>query len=127
MALANEFGARLRQLRIEKGMTQRQLAQRVATLLTGDGRRGFDFTYLSKIENGRLPAPSALAVERLAEVLEADKDELLALARKSPSDLGLALGKSKAARAFLRTAQGAQLSEADWEQLRTQIEKRKPR
>ncbi|TET67120.1 MAG: XRE family transcriptional regulator, partial [Dehalococcoidia bacterium] len=53
------FGARLRELRILAGLTQRELAEKI----------GVDFSYLSKIENGVLPPPSEKVILRLAEAL----------------------------------------------------------
>ncbi|MFC2007086.1 helix-turn-helix domain-containing protein [Chloroflexota bacterium] len=73
----NYFGARLKELRILAGMTQRGLAKSV----------NVDFTYLSKIENGVMPPPSEKVILQIAEVLKADRDELLSLAGKIPSDI----------------------------------------
>lgn len=70
------FGIRLRALRREHGLTQRQLAELV----------NLDFTYLSKLENAA-DIPGEDAVERLAAALDADADELLALAGKLPAEL----------------------------------------
>jgi transcriptional regulator with XRE-family HTH domain len=41
------FGERLRELRKAKGLNQKELADKV----------GIDFTYLSKLENGRRSSP----------------------------------------------------------------------
>lgn len=76
MATEPAFGVRLRALRRERGLTQRQLADQV----------GLDFTYLSKLENGA-DIPGEKAVERLARELRADPDELLALAGRLPAEL----------------------------------------
>jgi transcriptional regulator with XRE-family HTH domain len=73
----NRFGQRVRQLRREKGLSLRNLAPKV----------GVGFTYLSKVENGRLDFgdyPSEALIHKLAEALEADEDELLLLAEKVP-------------------------------------------
>ena len=78
---AQEFGARLRQLRKQAGLTQRELAERV----------GVDFSYLSKIESGAVPPPSEKVISRLAEALNAKRDELVTLAGKIPSDIAKAL------------------------------------
>lgn len=108
------FGKRLRELRLAKQLSQRELADRVAERLIEEDRRGFDFTYLSKIENGRLPPPSTAAILQLATVLGASSDELLALASKVPPDVGDTLKKSEAARTFFRSAVNNKLSEEDW-------------
>lgn len=74
---AKEFGVRLRALRKWVGLSQRELATKI----------GVDFTYVSKIENGLLPPPSEKVILRLAETLNVDKDELLTLAGRIPSDI----------------------------------------
>ena len=76
------FGQRLRELRIEKGMTQKELAAKAK----------IDFTYLSKIETGVMSPPRAKTILALARGLGVDKDgaivdELFGLAKKIPSDL----------------------------------------
>ncbi len=76
------FGQRVRQLRQAKGLTLRDLAPRV----------GIGFTYLSKVENGRLDFgdyPSEELIVRIAEALDADADELLLLAEKIPEAIRL--------------------------------------
>jgi len=77
MTEGQKFGAKLRELRTKAGLSLRELANRV----------NIDFTYLSKIENGVLPPPSDKVIRQLAETLNADKDELLTLAGKIPSDI----------------------------------------
>lgn len=74
------FGQRLRDLRKAKGLSQRALAEMVKT----------NFTYLSKIENGKLDFaqyPSEQLIRALATALEADVDELLLLAQKIPEQI----------------------------------------
>lgn len=66
------FGKRIRQLRLENDLSQRDLADRVQ----------IDFTYLSKIENSRAAPPSDAVIRKLATILNADPEELLALAAK---------------------------------------------
>jgi HTH-type transcriptional regulator, competence development regulator len=78
--MAMTFGGRVRQLRKAKGLTLRDLAPRV----------GVGFTYLSKIENGRLDFgdfPGESLIRKLASALGADEDELLLLAEKIPDDI----------------------------------------
>lgn len=86
-----EFGTRLRELRKQAGISQRELAARVR----------INFTYLSKIESGAMPPPSEKVILRLAEALNADKDELMALAGKIPADIAQIL-KNKEALQLLR-------------------------
>ncbi len=66
-------------------MTQRELA----------GRVNIDFTYLSKIESRATPPPSEKVILQLAEALDADKDELIILAGKVPSDIAQILKDGK--------------------------------
>jgi len=106
-------------------LTQQELAERVAARLKEEDRRGFDVTYLSKIENGRLPPPSTAAILQLAKELDADSDELLALADKAPPDIGEALKRSEAARIFYRSAVDSRLSEKDWKALLEELKRRK--
>ncbi len=106
--------------------SQRDLAECVAKRLKDEDRRGFDFTYLSKIENDRLEhPPSAVALIALAAELKADSDDLLALAGKTPPDVGEMLKKSQGARMFFRSAMSTRLSEEDWKRLLEEIQKSK--
>jgi transcriptional regulator with XRE-family HTH domain len=71
------FGGRVRELRQAKRLTLRDVAAKV----------GINFTYLSKIENGRLDFsdyPSEKLIRKLAKALGGDTDELLLLAEKVP-------------------------------------------
>ena len=81
----NEFGLRLRELRKQAGLSQRELAERI----------GVNFSYLSKIESGVMPPPSEAVIEKLAETLRTDKDEMLILAGKIPSDIAMILRNRK--------------------------------
>jgi transcriptional regulator with XRE-family HTH domain len=107
------FGARLRELRQEKGMTLRALAEAA----------GVDFTYLSKIENDRVEhLPSAETIRDLAQALEVDAMELLQLANKMPPELAKLAG-SPNARRFLQRAQEI-ASPKDWDALLDLLEQR---
>jgi transcriptional regulator with XRE-family HTH domain len=79
------FGDRLRELRIRAHLTQRELAEKI----------GVDFSYLSKIENGVLPPPSDRLILRLAEIFQADKDDLFILAGRIPPDIAELLKNQK--------------------------------
>lgn len=125
MAKEQSFGKRLRELRLQKKLSQRDLAEAVARRLKEEDRRGFDVSYLSKIENDRLRPPSATAILALAEGLDANSDELLALAGKAPPDVGEALKQSPAARAFFRSAVDKNLSEAEWKKLLEQLQRKR--
>jgi len=103
-----EFGARLKELRKQAGMTQRELADRV----------NVDFSYLSKIENGAMPPPSEKVILQLAEALSTDKDELITLAGKVPSDIAQLL-KNRETLQRLRSAHTRQTARASKERGRT--------
>ena len=127
MGVKKTFGQTIRDLRktLKPPLTQRELAERVATRLREEDGRGFDFTYLSKIENDRLPPPSAAAIIALAEELGADQDDLLALGDKAPADLGQAMKKSEGARTFFRSAVNENLSEEEWLKLLESLKRMK--
>lgn len=75
-----KFGERVRELRKDKNLSQRDLAAKV----------GVTFTYISKIENERLDFgdyPSEELIAKLAKALRADRDELLILAKKVPEQI----------------------------------------
>ena len=120
MVVRATFGSRIRALRLEAKLSQRDLADRVEKRLKENDRSGFDFTYLSKIENNRL-VPSAAVILALASELQGDSDELLALAGKAPADVGDMLKQSEGARMFFRSAMSRQLSEDDWKKLLREI------
>ena len=74
------FGERVRQLRHAKDWSLRDLA----------GKVGVGFTYLSRVENEHLNCgdyPSDALIHRLANVLDADEDELLILAKRVPEQI----------------------------------------
>ncbi len=105
-------GRRIRELRRAKGLTQRDLASLVR----------LDHTYVSKIENDRLPyTPAATTLEALAKALDADELELLALANKLPSGMRAAAGTPEA-RAFFRRTAGLVKSPQQWQALLQMIE-----
>lgn len=102
-----EFGRRLRDLRKQKNISQRDLAARV----------GIDFTYLSKIEGGRLAPPSEDVIRHIAQVLEADEDELINLAGKVPKDLKAVLEESPQAVELLRVLSERKLPDETYRQM----------
>ena len=100
------LAARLHELRKSAGLQQQALADLVDARVRAAGGRGFDVTYLSKVENGRIAPPAATTLAILADELGADVDELCVLAGKAPADLVAALDRAdlatlKAVRAAL--------------------------
>ena len=110
-----DFPQRLRALRREARLSQRGLAERVSV----------DFTYLSKIENGRVEPPSETVLKNiaavLAEALELDttelSDELITLAGNIPSDLAETLARNPEAVRFLRSLGEDVRSADEWQRL----------
>ncbi len=112
--LMSSFGNRLRELRREKGFTLRQLADLA----------GVDFTYLSKVENDRVPyTPAADTIRTLARALGVDPIELLTLANKLPAELEHLNSNVQARKFFARAQEIA--SPEDWDELLNLLEKRR--
>ncbi len=99
------FGAMLRTLRRQAGLSQRELARRAR----------LDFSYISKVENGRLPPPAADTIVLLCSILGVPADDLLAATHKLPTDVEEKISASAIAQAFLREAQS--LTDDQWQQL----------
>lgn len=108
------FGLKLREFRLQKGLTLRALAEAA----------GVDFTYLSKIENDKVGyMPGAETIRDFAEALGVDAIELLELANKLPPELASLAGSPKARRFFQRARDIA--SPKDWDALLDLLESRK--
>lgn len=101
------FGEALREKRRAAGLSQRELARRA----------GLDFSYISKVENGRHPPPSAETVIELCRILRTPPEEMLALVGKIPEEVEQALSKSAAAQGFLQQAGLMKLSDEEWQQM----------
>ena len=110
-----DLSQRLRSLRKQAQMSQRDLAERI----------GIDFTYLSKIENGRVEPPSEAVLrniaKELAEALGEDEiemaDGLITLAGKIPSDLAATLSRNPEAVRFLRSIGDDVWPSEEWRRL----------
>lgn len=105
------FGQALRELRRQGGVSQRELAQRIRV----------DFSYISKLENDRLPAPAADTVVAICNALGIPQEELLALIGKIPSVVEKAVAISPQAQGFLRAAQLMRLTDPEWKELRASL------
>lgn len=108
-----KFGKYIQKSRREKNINQRTLASRV----------GIDVTYLSKIENDRLPPPSHETIHKLATELDEDPDELLVLADKAPKDMKEIITQSASRPDFLRSIKD--LSDEDLKDVQAYVEKLK--
>jgi HTH-type transcriptional regulator, competence development regulator len=104
------FGERLRGLRVERRVNQKDLA----------AAAGIDVTYLSKLENSRLEPPAEETIRRLAIALEVEPTELLLLAHKVPSDLKPIITASPMVPRFLRAARN--LTDEEWQALIATVE-----
>ena len=110
-----DFPERLRSLRKQAQLSQRDLAERI----------GVDFTYLSKIENGRVEPPSEAVLKGIAREFAGElnrnetelADELITLAGKIPSDLAETLSRNPGAVQFLRSLGDDVRSLSEWRRL----------
>lgn len=117
------FGERLRELRKQAQISQRELAESVE----------IDFTYLSKIENNRVEPPREIVIRKiaheLASKLKTDErklaDELTTLAGKVPSDVAAILSKNPLALAHLRSLSGDVQQGSDWSKVTKPDESKK--
>lgn len=107
------FGQTLKEIRRSKDITQRQLATAV----------GVDFSYISKIENDRMPPPAADTIVKICEVLDVPPDDLLAMTGKMPTPIKEAISEKPAAQEFLREAQNMTLTDDEWSTLTRQLKK----
>ncbi len=107
MTKARLFGEVLREKRRAAGLSQRELAKRA----------GLDFSYISKVENGRHPPPAADTVVQLCSILNTPPEEMLALIGKIPQQVQQAVSTSQAAQGFLQEAGLMKLSEEEWRRM----------
>ena len=113
MAGNPEFGRRIRELREAKKQNDpRYSLRRFAEMV------GISATFLSKVEVGEFAPPAANNIKRMAELLDADPDELLALAGKMDPELSeIIRTKPRMMADLLRTAHEADVSEKQVESL----------
>jgi len=107
------IGKLIRKLRKQKGLSLRQLAEKVSV----------SFVNIAHIENGRV-ATSEEVIKELAKALEYDVDKLLAAADSVNEDIKNIIKKlPTAVPEFLRTAKN--LTEQEWKDLTEQIKNKK--
>jgi len=109
------FGKRIKALRIERKLSQQELAAQVE----------IDAGYLSKIEAEKVPPPSEKVIERLSKALDTENDELMLLAGKSPKDIEPIITNNSLIPGILRRSKG--LSAQDWKKVENYIEQLKSR
>ncbi len=101
------FGDLLRTVRRNAGISQRELASRVR----------LDFSYISKLENDRIPPPAAETIVEICKALELPPEAMLAASGKLTPGIQASVGSSPAAQSFLRNASQMGLSEEEWKEL----------
>ena len=107
------LGKLIRRLRKQKGLSLRQLAEKVSV----------SFVNIAHIENGRI-ATSEEVIKELAKALDYDVDKLLAAADSVNEDIKNIIKKLPlAVPEFLRTAKN--LTEKEWKDLTEQIKNKK--
>lgn len=112
------FGERIKELRLKKRFGLREFAKKV----------GISPTYLSKMEREQDPPPAEDKIIRMAALLGADHNDLLALAKKLPPDFKKAFTKNRIytrkVPEFLRTVSERNLSNEEWEELINRIKRK---
>lgn len=107
------FGQILKEIRRSKSISQRELATKT----------GVDFTYISKLENDRLPPPSAETVIKLAEILEIPQELFLANSGRLDNELKEIITGSPEAIKFLSEAKEMQITNDEWDKLLVNLKK----
>jgi len=105
------FGNFLREKRRTAQLSQRDLAKII----------GVDFSYISKVENDRMPPPSADTTRAIAKALQIPSSEFLALIGKIPTDVEKTIATNVEAQEFLQEIHTLQLSEAEWKEVRNSL------
>jgi HTH-type transcriptional regulator, competence development regulator len=105
------FGELLREKRRAAGMSQRELA----------AGSGLDFSYISKLENDRIPPPAAESVIQMCHVLKVPSEDLLAASGKLPPKVQAAVSTSPAAQSFLENARQMNLTNDEWRELTSSL------
>jgi transcriptional regulator with XRE-family HTH domain len=107
------FGELLREKRIAKKFSLRKFAELV----------GISPTYLSQVEQSNVDPPTAERVQRMAELLEENPDELIALAGRVADDLPAIIQAKTEVPDLLRAVRG--LSAEQLRKLRKSAEEMK--
>ena len=113
--MKKSFGSFLKDLRRTKSVSQRELAQKV----------GVDFSYISKIENDRLPPPSVLTTQKICDALDVPHETLLSYSGKVSDDIKKIIISSPEVVQFLKEVKSMNLSGSDWEKLTSSLKRLK--
>ncbi|MEJ7778897.1 MAG: helix-turn-helix transcriptional regulator [Daejeonella sp.] len=107
------FGQALKEIRRETGISQRELADKV----------GIDFSYVSKIENDRMPPPAGDTIQKICEVLKVSTDLLLSKSGKITGEISDAISSSQSAIKFMNEVTDMRLTDLEWDRLITNLKK----
>jgi len=107
------FGQLLKAIRREKGISQRDLADKV----------GIDFSYISKVENDRMAPPSADTIQKMCGVLEVSTEILLSKSGKLTGELSDAITSSPSAIKFMNEIKDMRLTDHEWDRMITNLKK----
>ena len=115
-----KFGDRIRELREEKKMNDPEFSLRKFAVAIG-----ISPTFLSKIEKNQFSPPTPERIIKMAELLEVDADELLAIADKVDPELSDIIKNQPAKEVadFLRTVRDVKLDAAQWKELTNKLRK----
>lgn len=111
------FGSLLREKRRDAAISQRDLA----------AKAGLDFSYISKLENDRVPPPAADTIVTLCRILGIQAQDLLAASGKLPQHTHEAVGTSPAAQQFLESATQMKLTEEEWKKIASSLHRLRDR
>jgi HTH-type transcriptional regulator, competence development regulator len=111
------FGTLLREQRRLAGISQRELA----------AKANLDFSYISKLENDRIPPPAAETIVTLSRILASSPQDLLAAGGKLPQQTQEVVSTSPAAQEFLESAAQMRLTEEEWRKIATSLHRLRER
>ena len=101
------FGEKLKEIRRAQGFSQRELAKIV----------GVDFSYISKIENDRLPPPAADTILKISNALGISSEILFSESGKLPNNIKRMVSKKPDAIRFFQLADDMGLTHKEWQEL----------
>lgn len=107
------FGQTLKEIRRQKGVSQRELAEKV----------GIDFSYISKVENDRMAPPAAETIQKICEVLGVSVELLLSKSGKITDEISEAISSSPSAIKFMNEVKSMRLTDNEWDRLMTNLKR----
>ena len=111
--MKDTFGQILKELRRNRNISQRELADKV----------GVDFSYISKLENDRLAPPAAETIIRISNILDIPSEVLLSHSGKVSDEMKGAMSSSPEALMFMNEAKNMNLQAKEWQQLIVELKK----